>query len=264
MTEQRANYKMLKRCAHVAACPENRENSHSKGGVMDRAELKTILDKHCAWLDDPTQGERADLRDADLRGADLRDAYLRGANLVGANLRDADLRGANLVGANLRDAYLRDAYLRDADLRGANLVGANLRGADLVGANLRGADLRDADLRGADLRDADLRDADLRGAYLRGTDLRDADLRGATMPTGETWEQYLADTVPALLCANGKTVKDIVASGAWECHSWTNCPMAVAFDCDSVSDIPTLFRPRAEQFIQLFDANLIPCPEINT
>jgi hypothetical protein len=36
--------------------------------------------------------------------------------------------------------------------------------------------------------------------------------------------------------------------------------MAWAFSCADLSGVPALLRPRAEQFIQFFDAGLIPCP----
>ena len=81
-------------------------------------ELKVILEKHKAWLNDEG-GERANLTYANLTRANLCDADLRGANLRGANLCDADLRGANL--------------------RGANLCGANLRGANLLPRRIWGA-----------------------------------------------------------------------------------------------------------------------------
>ena len=124
---------------------------------------------------------------------------------------------------------------------GAHLTDANLRGADL-----RGADLRGADLTGADLRDANLRDANLTGAK---------DLR---LPTGETWDEYLAVTVPALLTAGGKSLESFAAH--WDCHDWNNCPMAHAFDVHEIGQVPILLRPRAEQFIQFFDAKQIPWP----
>jgi uncharacterized protein YjbI with pentapeptide repeats len=41
---------------------------------MTQEELKQILEQHKLWLDDPTKGNRADLREANLRGADLREA----------------------------------------------------------------------------------------------------------------------------------------------------------------------------------------------
>ena len=114
-------------------------------------------------------------------------------------------------------------------------------GANLTGANLRGANLRDANLTGADLRGANLRDA-----------------KNLRLPTGETWIEYLTETVPALLQAGGKPLTDFAK--AWQCHSWDNCPMAHAFDGHGIADVPILLRPRAEQFIQLFDARQIPWP----
>jgi hypothetical protein len=134
---------------------------------MTPEEIRTVLDKHAAWLRGDDNGIRADLRGAYLGGANLRGAYLRGAYLGGANLG-----GANLGGADLRGAYLR----------GANLGGANLRNANLGGANLRGADLGSADLGSADLESADLGSAYLRGANLGSAYLRGADLRGAYLP----------------------------------------------------------------------------------
>ena len=166
---------------------------------------------------------------------------LRGANLRGANLRDADLSAADLRGANLRDADLSSAGLRDADLSAADLRDANLSAADLGGADLRDADLRDANLRGADLRDANLGGANLGGAWLS---------------TGERWRDYIGKVVPALIAAGGHPVPE----EAWECHTWENCPMAHAFGVQSLDDIPVLFKPRVEQFVQLHDARLLKAP----
>jgi hypothetical protein len=81
------------------------------------------------------------------------------------------------------------------------------------------------------------------------------------LDTGETWKQYLAETLPALLTAGGKTLEAIIASGCWECHEWSNCPMATAFDVHSEFDAPILLRPRVKQFVQFFDAGLIPEPK---
>ena len=111
------------------------------------------------------------------------------------------------------------ANLIHADLSGANLIGANLIGANLIGANLSGANL----------------------------------------PPGYKWERYLAEVVPALLTAGGKTLEEVVGA-SWECHSWTNCPMAVAFGVQSLEDIPLLYRREAEFFVQVFDARLVPNP----
>jgi len=157
-----------------------------------------------------------------------------------ADLRHADLRAAELLGIDLRGADLRDADLRDADLRGANLHGADLRGADLSGAKLRGADLRNAELRGA------------KGI----TD--DTPIALGNVMLG----QFKGDVVPALLAATGKTVAEIVGAGCWECHSWDNCPMHAVFGVKSTADVPPLWRAHAATFVQLFDAGLLPVPEV--
>jgi len=68
---------------------------------MDVKELQKILSDHSLWLQDPTQGGRADLSGANLSSADLSDADLSGADLSWADLSGANLKGANLKGANL-------------------------------------------------------------------------------------------------------------------------------------------------------------------
>jgi hypothetical protein len=78
------------------------------------------------------------------------------------------------------------------------------------------------------------------------------------LPTGETWDEYLTETVPALLTAGGKTLDSFAEHFA--CHSWNNCPMAHAFNTHGLEGVPLLLRPRAEQFIQFFDAEQIPWP----
>jgi len=193
-------------------------------------------------------------QDADLRGADL-----RGATLEGVTLRDATLGGADLGGADLGGANLRGADLRGADLRGAYLRGANLRDADLRDADLRGADLEGADLRGADLGGANLQDATLMGANLVSAILAGANLQGCFLETGECFEDFCRDVVPALIQAGGHPVPQ----QAWACHDWGNCPMAVAFGVRSIENIPRLYRPRVDQFIRLFDAGFIPTPTPN-
>ena len=119
-------------------------------------------------------------------------------------------------------------------------------------------DLCGADLRWADLRWADLRWANLCEANLSGVDLREVDLRGANLPTNESWEDFLSIVVPALLIAGGKTLES--CKEHFQCHSWNNCPMSHAFNGQSIKDVPMLLRPRVEQFIQFFDANLITWP----
>jgi Pentapeptide repeats (8 copies) len=181
------------------------------------------------------------------------------ANLTRANLADANLTGANLTCANLTCANLTRANLADANLTGANLTCANLADANLAGANLAGANLA-----GANLADANLTDAYLTDAYLTRANLAGANLAGAknisptANITGEPWSEYLEKVVPALLTAGGKSLETVCA--AWTCHDWNNCPMAVAFDIHDPKDAPILLRPRVTQFVQLFDAKMLPNP----
>jgi hypothetical protein len=184
--------------------------------------LAEILDNHGKW----TRGEVGGAR-----------AYLAGANLARAYLAGANLARANLAGAYLAGACLARAYLAGANLARAYLAGANLAGANLAGANLA-------------------------GAYLAGAYLKNAKIDDTTNLTGEYWKEYLDNVVPALLTAGGKSIEQIVASGCWECHDWTNCPMHEAFSINHASEGPLLLRPRIEQFVQLFDAGLIPCPVV--
>ena len=113
----------------------------------------------------------------------------------------------------------------------------------------------------ANLNGANLSGADLSGANLSRANLSGANLSRAKLPTGESWEDYLTEVVTALLQAGGERIGEII--GAWDCHSWGNCPISVAFSCHRIEDVPKLLRPRAEQFIQLFDARLIPCPVLS-
>ena len=73
---------------------------------MKAEELKKVLELHKKWINDETDGIRANLSyanlsHANLSGADLSYADLSYADLRGANLSEADLIGANLIGANL-------------------------------------------------------------------------------------------------------------------------------------------------------------------
>lgn len=165
----------------------------------------------------------------------------------------ANLSGANLGGVDLRGAKLGWAILREADLRGATLREANLARADLRRADLRGANLDRANL----LR-ADLRGANLLGANMSKTGLGGAILRGAILPTGETWEAYLTETVPELLRAGGKALEAFGPS--FECHSWEACPMSYAFDVHRLADVPARWRARAEEFVRLYDEGHIDWP----
>ena len=137
-----------------------------------------------------------------------------------------------------------------ADLKYANLECANLECANLGGANLGGAHLKGANLEYANLEGADLNSAHLNGAK---------ELR---LPTGETYEEYLTQTVPALLTAGGKKIEEVANEKNWSCHTWENCPMAVAFSVNTLEEVPVLLRPRAAQFVQLFDSGNIPLAKV--
>ena len=141
-----------------------------------------------------------------------------------------------------------------ASLDGANLVGASLDGASLVGASLVGANLGGASLVRASLVGANLGGASLFRANLDGASLGDS----TRLDTGETWKEYLTQTLPTLLTAGGKTLASFTEH--WVCHTWDNCPMAHAFDTKNINGIPILLRPRADQFINLFDSKMIPWP----
>jgi hypothetical protein len=101
--------------------------------------------------------------------------------------------------------------------------------------------------------------ASLDGASLVGASLDGARLDGATvLETGENWNTYLCEVVPALLTAGGKTLAEVLTPQHWDCHSWKNCPIAAAFSANGIGGVSALLRPRAEQFIRYFDAKLIP------
>ncbi len=105
-----------------------------------------------------------------------------------------------------------------------------------------------------------LTDAVLTDAVLTRADLTDAVLTGSIMADGLKFGVYLREVVPALLTAGGKTLDEIKASGAWDCHDWTNCPMHAAFGIESTNDGPPLLRGRIQEFVRLFDAGVIPAP----
>jgi hypothetical protein len=196
-------------------------------------ELRRIIRSHRLWTFMHPDGEQAILIEANLYEADL----------THVDLRQADLRGADLEGADLSEA----------DLSEANLDGCTLLGAVVGATRLRNATLRDADLSNAYLLDADLTGADLAGAHMS---------KSTFLPTGETWEEYCTEVVPALLTAGGKSLEEVVSY--WHGLTWPNCPLAVAFGVSALEDVPALYRPRAEQFAQLYDAGLLRKPKVPT
>jgi len=100
------------------------DNKEFSWNISMFTEFQLILEKHKKWLNNDSEGERANLSDADLSDADLSDADLSDADLRYANLSDADLSDANLSDADLSDADLSDADLSDADLSDADLSDA--------------------------------------------------------------------------------------------------------------------------------------------
>lgn len=196
-------------------------------------------------------------------GSSLRMRDLQGANLQMANLDGMDLAGSNLEGAHLEGASLQRANLEETHLEGIDLAGSHLEGANLHGASLQGANLARTHLQRANLQNTNLHGAALDGAFLDRANIQGANLHGArfsvaSMTTGEPWWMYLTHVVPALLTAGGKALEGCVPH--WDYHNWGHCPMSWAFDATTLQDVPVLLRPRALQFMQLFDAGLLPCP----
>ena len=183
---------------------------------------------------------------------------LVGANFEDADLRDVNLRGACLRGANLRECDLRGGNLEGADLEKADLRGSRLNRTHLIRAELWGADLRGARLEGAILEKANLSGADLSGSLLAGANLRGARFSAATRVDEGLWVQYLAEVVPELCTAGGRTLNEVAT--AWGRHDWRACPMHVAFGITSLEEAPPFYRPAIQRFVQFFDAGLIPNP----
>ena len=114
----------------------------------------------------------------------------------------------------------------------------------------------------ADLHGANLHEANLRWANLSWANLSGANLSEVTMPGGERFEDWDKSIVPQLLVAGGKSIEEVMATGCWECNSWDNCPMRAAFDIAGFDQAPPIWRPRIEEFVQLFDAGLLKKPEV--
>ena len=183
----------------------------------------------------------------------LEQAVADNARLVGANLDGANLDGVHLVNASLDSCSLVNANLVNASLDGCSLVSAILVSADLDGASLVNASLVNARLDNARLDSCNLVNANLINARLDN-----ASLANARLPTGETWDEYITQVVPALLTAGGRELAAVATEQTWACHTWENCPIAEAFETHGLFDVPMLLRPRVEQFLQLFDARVIP------
>ncbi len=68
--------------------------------------------------------------------------------------------------------------------------------------------------------------------------------------------------VPSLLEAGGRSLGEVLATGCWEYHDWTNCPIHTAFGADDIKGVPQEFRGRAAVFISLFDHKMLRKPSI--
>jgi hypothetical protein len=112
----------------------------------------------------------------------------------------------------------------------------------------------------ADLSGVNLSGANLFGADLSRADLSRADLSRTNLPSGETFEQYNEVVIKELCTVTGKSLEDVAKH--WDCHNWDNCPMAFVFDVKSENNIPLLYKPRVMEFIQYFDAKLLPKPVV--
>jgi len=94
------------------------------------------------------------------------------------------------------------------------------------------------------------------------------DIRGCTglkqLPDGSTLEQYMAPGggMERFLTGGGKSLDEIVAAGAWDCHNWDNCPTHVAYGASSIDDLPPDRQREGVLFIALFDAGFLPQPTL--
>jgi len=66
------------------------DNKEFSWNISMFTEFQLILEKHKKWLNNDSEGERANLSDADLSDADLSDADLSDADLSDADLSDAE------------------------------------------------------------------------------------------------------------------------------------------------------------------------------
>jgi uncharacterized protein YjbI with pentapeptide repeats len=116
-----------------------------------KADLDEIIRLHGLWLNNDTQGARANLSYSDLRYSNL-----RSLDLSYSDLRSSDLSSSNLSYSDLRSSNLRYSDLRYSDLRSSNLSYSDLSSSDLRYSDLSYSDLSSSNLRYSDLRSSDL------------------------------------------------------------------------------------------------------------
>jgi hypothetical protein len=69
-------------------------------------------------------------------------------------------------------------------------------------------------------------------------------------------KEFVDEIVPRLFAFGGR-LEAALSPVVWECHDWTNCPMAVAFGVTDVLQIPEELAPRIMQFVVLYDRGMI-------
>ena len=63
------------------------------------------------------------------------------------------------------------------------------------------------------------------------------------------------------LTGGGKTLAEVCAPEHWNCHEWTNCPTAAAYNgANCISQLPADKQFLGSLFISLFDAGLLKNP----
>lgn len=125
-------------------------------------------------------------------------ADLSEANLENIHLEHVPLFHANLKQANLKNAKLTNTYLVEANLEGANLEDADMESVNLKKANLKGVNLKYANLKNAYLIGADITVEELSEAMF---------LDNATLPSGITYEEWVAKRKPDWNNAKNKDIK---------------------------------------------------------
>jgi hypothetical protein len=78
-------------------------------------------------------------------------------------------------------------------------------------------------------------------------------------PVAREAEDFLLEKLIPLLRAGGK-FDEAMKPEHWQCHEWTNCPMAACFGVNSEDQVPAKWRADAKQFVRLFDLGLISRP----
>jgi hypothetical protein len=78
-----------------------------------------------------------------------------------------------------------------------------------------------------------------------------------------TLDAYQAAGGPmeGLLVAGGVSIEEVLQSGAWDCHDWSNCPLHVAHGVETVEELPRNLQPEGSRFLRLFDGGFLRRPD---